>query len=494
VLGGMLDCMSEHTFISTATGRRPVSPPAASLAARLAAHHWAPLPVVLIAPFMVVLDFFIVNVAIPSMQSRLHAGSGAVEWVIAGYGLTFAIGLITAGRLGDRFGRRRMFSLGLLLFTIASLGCGLASSPAQLVGARIAQGLAAALLMPQALAILGVIYEGARRVQAFSIYGMALGLAAVSGQLIGGALIQANPAGLGWRTVFLINLPIGVLGLVLAPRLVPESRAEGAPRLDLTGAGLVTLALTAIVLPLIEGRTHGWPPRTWLSLALSPLLLYGFARHQRRHASRGGEPLLHPSLFRERAFTVGLITQLAFFSSMASFFLVFALYLQQGRGLDPLEAGLVFTIMAGAYVVASAQAPQLAARLGRSLPITGALVLAAGHGLLAATVLDVGTGHTVALLVPALLLIGAGMGLILTPLTSTVLANLTPASAGAASGALATMQQIGNALGVAVTGVIFYGTLKHGLPHAFELSLAELAAVSIVVAACSRLLPHTAKP
>jgi EmrB/QacA subfamily drug resistance transporter len=486
--------MSEHSAISIVTEPPPVSPPGASFAARLSAHHWAALPVVLIAPFMVVLDFFIVNVAIPSMQSRLHAGSGAVEWVIAGYGLTFAIGLIIGGRLGDRFGRRRMFSLGLLLFTIASAGCGLAASPSQLVGARIVQGLAAALLMPQALAILGVIYEGARRVQAFSIYGMALGLAAVSGQLIGGALIQANLAGLGWRTVFLINLPIGMLGLLLAPRLVPESRADGAPRLDLTGAGLVTLALTAITLPLIEGRAHGWPAWSWALLAVSPFLLYGFACHQRWLGRRGGDPLLHPDLFRERAFTVGLIAQLAFFSSMASFFLVFALYLQQGRGLDPLQAGLVFTIMAGAYVVASAQAQQLTARLGRSVPIIAAVVLAAGHGLLAITVLDVGTGQTVALLVPALVLIGTGMGFVLTPLTNTVLTNLTPANAGAASGALTTMQQIGNALGVAITSVIFYGTIKHGLPHAFELSLVELAAVSLVVAACARLLPNTGKP
>src|SRR5262245_25741012 len=485
--------MSENTLISSATGLRPVPQPAGSFASRLAAHHWAPLPVVLIAPFMVVLDFFIVNVAIPSMQSRLHAGSGAVEWVIAGYGLTFAIGLITGGRLGDRFGRRRMFSLGLLLFTLASAACGLASTPSLLVGARIAQGLAAALLLPPALAILGVIYEGARRIQAFSIYGMALGLAAVSGQLIGGALIQADPAGLGWRTVFLINIPIGIAGLVLAPRLVPESRADGAPGLDLTGAGLVTAALTAIVLPLIEGRSHGWPLWTWLSLAASPFLLSGFARHQRRLGRRGGEPLLHPHLFRERAFTVGLIAQLAFFSSMASFFLVFALYLQQGRGLDPLKAGLVFTIMATAYVVASARAPQLTARLGRRLPITGAVVLAAGHALLAAIVLDIGTGHTVALLVPALLLIGTGMGLVLTPLTTTVLANVSPTSAGAASGALNTMQQIGNALGVAVTGVIFYGAIEHGLSHAFELSLAELVAVSILVAASARLLPRSTR-
>jgi EmrB/QacA subfamily drug resistance transporter len=486
--------MSEIDITSTGVGLAP-APRAVqqNLRARLRAHPWAPLPVVLIAPFVVVLDFFIVNVAIPSMQARLHAGSGAVEWVVAGYGLTFAIGLITGGRLGDRFGRRRMFSLGLLLFTIASGACGLAPSAAVLVGARIGQGLAAALLMPQALAIIGVIYDGARRVQAFSIYGMALGLAAVSGQLIGGALIQADPAGLGWRTVFLINIPVGVVGLLLAWQLVPESRASGTKGLDLTGASLVTLALTAIVLPLIEGRSQGWPLWTWLSLAVSPLLLLGFTCHQRWLGRRGGNPLLHPQLFRERAFTVGLIAQLAFFSSMASFFLVFALYLQQGRGLSPLKAGLVFTILAAAYLVASARAPQLTQRFGRRLPILGGMVLAAGHGLLAGTVVDVGTGHSVGLLAPALLLIGAGMGLVLTPLTSTVLANLAPQNAGAASGALSTMQQVGNALGVAITGVIFFGSIKHGYSHAFEISLAELTAVSLVVAACSRLLPRHAQ-
>jgi EmrB/QacA subfamily drug resistance transporter len=484
--------MSETTITQSAVGLEPAAQSAPRLGARLRAHHWAPLPVVLIAPFVVVLDFFIVNVAIPSMQLRLHAGTGAVEWVVAGYGLTFAVGLIIGGRLGDRFGRRRMFSIGLFLFTVASAACGLAPTAPVLVAARIGQGLAASLLMPQALAILGVLYEGARRVQAFSIYGMALGLAAVSGQLIGGALIQANPAGLGWRTVFLINIPIGAIGLILASRVVPESRAAGSAGLDLVGAALVTVGLTAIVLPLIEGRTHGWALWTWVSLASAPLLLYAFARHQRWLSRRGGDPLLDPELFRERAFSVGLIAQLAFFSSMASFFLVFALYLQQGRGLSPLDAGLVFTILAAAYLVASARAPQLTVRLGRRLPILGAIVLAAGHGLLAGTVFDVGTGRSVSLLAPALVLIGTGMGLVLTPLTSTVLENLAPERAGAASGALSTMQQVGNALGVAITGVIFYGAVKHGLSHAFEISLVELAAVSVAVAACSRLLPGSA--
>ncbi len=459
-------------------------------AARAASHRWAALAVVLTGTFMVVLDFFIVNVAMPAMQADLHAGTGAIEWVIAGYGLTFATFLITAGRLGDQLGRRRMFSLGLALFTLASAACGLAPSPAVLVGARLVQGLAAALLSPQVLSIIGVVYEGPDRVRAISIYGIVLGLAAVGGQLIGGVLVQADIAGLGWRSCFLINVPVGLAALIVAARAVPESRAEGAHRLDLVGTALVTLGLVDIVLPLVEGRQHGWPAWTWLCLGAAPITLGVFAAHQRRLSRRGGAPLLDPALFRERAFSAGLVTQLVFFSSMASYFLVLALYLQQGRGLDALRAGLVFTILAAAYLVASAYAPGLTPRLGRKLPAIGGLVLAAGHGLLALSVADIGVGGSVALLVPGMLLEGAGMGLVITPLTSTVLGNLAPQNAGAAAGALSTMQQVGNALGVAVTGVIFFGALDGGFGHAFEVSLIELALLGAAVTALAWLLPR----
>jgi EmrB/QacA subfamily drug resistance transporter len=457
---------------------------------RMLSHQWAALAVVLTGTFMVVLDFFIVNVAMPAMQSDLHAGTGAIEWVVAGYGLTFATFLITAGRLGDQLGRRRMFSLGLALFTVASAACGLAPSPAVLVGARLAQGLAAALLSPQVLSIIGVVYSGPDRVRAISIYGIVLGLAAVGGQLIGGVLVQADIAGLGWRSCFLINVPIGLVALAIAARAVPESRVEGANRLDLVGTALVTLGLVDIVLPLVEGRQHGWPAWTWLCLGAAPITLGLFAAHQRRLSRRGGAPLLEPALFRERAFSAGLVTQLVFFSSMASYFLVLALYLQQGRGLDALQAGLVFTILAAAYLVASAYAPGLTPRLGRRLPAIGGLVLAAGHGLLALSVADIGVGGSVALLVPGMLLEGAGMGLVITPLTSTVLGNLEAQNAGAAAGALSTMQQVGNALGVAVTGVIFFGALDGGFGHAFEVSLIQLALLGAAVTALTWLLPR----
>jgi EmrB/QacA subfamily drug resistance transporter len=457
-----------------------------------AAARWAALPVVLAGTFMVVLDFFIVNVAMPTMQADLRASAGAVEWVVAGYGLTFATLLITAGRLGDQVGRRRMFSIGLALFTIASAACGLAPTATALVVARLAQGVAAALLSPQVLSIIGVAYAGADRVRALSVYGIVLGLAAVGGQLIGGVLVQADVAGLGWRSCFLINVPIGAAALVFAPRLVPESRAARTSRLDLTGTALVTAALTAVVLPLVEGRQHGWPLWTWLSLAAAPALVAAFALHQRGLSRRRGAPLLDPGLFRERAFSAGLLTQLVFWCGQASFFLVLALYLQMGRGLDALQAGLVFTILAAAYLAASLEAPKLTLRLGRRLPAAGALVLAAGHGLLAASVADVGTSGSVGLLAPALALIGAGMGLVITPLTSTVLRTLEPQRAGAAAGVLSTMQQFGNALGVAVTGAIFFGALDGGFAHAFEVSLVQLAALCLAVAGLTRLLPRPA--
>jgi EmrB/QacA subfamily drug resistance transporter len=446
---------------------------------------------VLAGTFMVVLDFFIVNVALPSMQSDLGASDSAIEWVIAGYALTSAIFVITAGRLGDRFGRRRMFSLGLALFTVASLACGAAATPMQLVLARLVQGVAAALLTPNVLSIIGVLYSGQDRLRALSVYGTSLGLAAVGGQLIGGALIALDPAGLGWRSCFLINVPVGVVALLMAPRVIPESRQPGAPRLDRVGTLLATAALTAIVLPLLEGRQHGWPAWTWLSLAAAPVLLAAFVAHQRSLTRRGGSPLLDISLFTHRSFSGGLATQLCFWAGQASFFVVLALYLQNGRGLQPLPAGLVFTILAVAYVAASMRAPALTARYGRAVIAAGALVLACGHGLLLAAVSDVGVGGSLAVLVPGLLLVGAGMGLVLTPLASTILASLEPERAGAASGMLTTMQNVGNALGVAVTGVIFFGALHAGYAHAFELALAELAVLLVLVAALTRLLPRT---
>jgi EmrB/QacA subfamily drug resistance transporter len=449
---------------------------------------WAALPVLLAGAFMVVLDFFIVNVALPSIATELGAGESSLEWVVAGYGLTFAAFLITAGRLGDGLGRRRVYAIGLVLFTVASLACGLAPSPTTLVIARIAQGVAGAVVMPQVLAIIGVTYRGPDYVRAVSIYGVALGLAAVGGQLIGGALVETDIAGLGWRSCFLINVPLGLAALAFT-RLVPETREERGAKLDAIGATMLAAGLAAILLPLIEGRQLGWPVWTWVSLAVSPALLGVFLARQHRLTRGGRTPLLDLSLFRERAFSAGLATQLCLACAQASFFVYLALYLQLGRGLGPLEAGLVFTIIAVAYVAVSGPAPQLAQRYGRTVVAVGGMSLALGLALLALAVSELGTGGSLLAFAPGLALAGTGIGLCFTPLTSTVLANVAAARAGSASGALSTTQQIGFALGVAVTGVIYFGAADDGVGHAFELSLIQLAVVAAGIVVASRLLP-----
>lgn len=448
----------------------------------------SPLPVLMMAVFAIVLDFFVVNVALPAVQAELHAGSAATEWIVAGYGLAFAVLIITGGRLGDRFGRRRVFCAGLALFVLASALCGLATSPAMLVAARFAQGAGAALISPNVLAIIGVHFAGPARVRAITIYGMVMGLAAAGGQLLGGLIIAANPLGLGWRAIFLINIPIGLGALALSRRQIAECRAPRSSRLDTRGVVLVTLGLTALVLPLVEGTTQHWPPWTWVSLAAAPVIIGVFAADQVRAERRGGTPLLPPSLFRRPELAAGLATQLAFWCGMASLFLVLALYLQLGRGLDAMQAGLVFTVLAAFYLATSLRAPAMTLRFGRRLIAVGALVLAAGEVALLLTVTERGDASVV-WLVPGLALAGAGMGLCITPLTSTVLAHADPQRAGAVTGALSTMQQVGNAVGVAITGVIFFGLLSHGYARAFEVSLAELAGLLLAVAVLAVLLP-----
>jgi EmrB/QacA subfamily drug resistance transporter len=445
----------------------------------------SPLPVLLAATFLVVLDAFVVNVAMPSIQRDLGAGTTALEWVVAGYGLASAVLLIPASRLGDRIGRRRVFSAGVALFTLSSAACGLAPSPGALVAARFGQGIAAALMTPNALSLIGASYEGADRVRALGAYGTVMGIAAASGQLIGGALVEADVAGLGWRACFLVNLPVGVAALAAAPRTVPESRRPGALGLDPLGTLLVCAGLTLVVLPLIEGRTLGWPAWTIASLALAPIVLGAFAAHQRRLARRGGTPLFDPALLRRRTFGAGLAVQALLWCGQASFFLVFALYLQLGRGLGPIESGLVFTVLAVAYVVASMRAQALAHH-GRRLITAGALTLAAGHGLLLDAVLG---GGALVTLVPGMVLVGGGMGLLIAPVASTVMAGVPGELAGSASGALSTVQNVGNAIGVGLVGALYFGALGGGAAHAFALSLAALAALLLAVAALARLLP-----
>jgi MFS family permease len=466
----------------TATDSRPASAPAPGRPS------WAPLAVLLTGTFMFVLDFFILNVALPSIQQGLRAGESATEWIVAGYAISTAALLVTGGRLGDRFGRRRMFTLGMAIFVITSAACALAPNPGALVAARLLQGTGAALMSPNILSLIGVIYTGPARVRAISILGMVMGLAATSGQLIGGVLIRADVAGLGWRAIFWINVPFGVAAIAVARRLVPESRDGLRARLDLTGVALVTACLIALVLPLVEGRQAGWPAWSWAALGAAVPLAVIFAAHQRRKAARGGAPLLNPRIFASRPLRAGLLTQTAFWCQQAAGYLVLGLYLQQGRGLSPLSAGAVFTVLAAGYLATSFRAPVLTMRFGRAVIAAGALTAAAGDGALWLGTAHAGAGGSVGWLFPGLLLLGAGQGLCITSLTTTVLGHADPATAGSVAGALSTAQQVGNSVGVAVTGVLFFGALSHGYGAAFEHSVLQMGALLLVVAALTRLM------
>ena len=449
------------------------------------------MAVLMAGTFVFVLDFFIVNVAIPSTQAELGASDSQIQLVVATYAIAIASLMILGGRLGDLFGRRRLFMAGLALFTASSALCGAAPGIEVLLAGRVLQGIGAALFAPQVLSIIGVTFDGDERRRAVTTYGLTMGLAAAGGQLIGGALIALNLFDLDWRACYLVNVPIGIAALALAPRAIAESRAEDTRRLDFLGAALAGATLVAIVLPLVEGQRQGWPAWTFVCLAAAVPLALAFALRQRRLAASGGAPLVHPDLFRERAFTVGVLASVVFYAGMASFFLVLAVYLQEGCGLSALDSGLVFTALAAGYLVASVGAEALAPRFGRQVLAAGGIVRATALTALALTVAAIGTGGSPLLLVPALAVDGIGMGLLTAPLVATVVGGMDPRHAGAASGVLSTAQQVGNTIGVAAIGALFYGALgpQGDYAGAFELALVAVAAVCLAVAALVQLLP-----
>jgi EmrB/QacA subfamily drug resistance transporter len=448
----------------------------------ITSRRFAAVPVVLAGTFMTILDFFIVNVAIPSAQHDLHASDAGVEFVVAGYGLAYASGLITGGRLGDLYGRRRMYLIGLLAFVATSAACGLATTAGMLIAARVAQGVAAALLFPQVLSILNVTYTGADRARVFAAYGMTLGAASIGGQLLGGLLITADIAGLGWRACFLVNVPIGLAAAIATPFAVPESRNTSPLRLDLRGTLLGTLGLALLLVPLITGRQLGWPAWSLWSVAAAVPVLAGFAAHERALARRGGTPLVPPALFAIPAFRVGITTVFVFYAGMASLFLILALYLQGRRGYDSLAAGAVFLPLGVAFFLTSMQGARLSRRFGRRALALGAVILAVGETALAllAAVGAPGPGTIAACLAVS----GAGMGMVMAPLISTVLAGIDGAHTGAASGVLSTTQQVAGAFGVSAIGIIFFQPAFASAPGAaFAAGLGYTVTLALIVAA-----------
>lgn len=454
-------------------GRRPGAPGQFSLFEILA------IAAILSGAFMVVLDFFIVIVALPSIQRDLKATPAMLGLVVAAYAVATAAGLVAGGRLGDMLGRKRMFLLGLAGFTVASIGCGLARSPAELVVMRVLQGLAGASIQPQVLALLAVGFSGARRSRVFAWYAMSMGVAGVSAQVIGGLIIEADLGGLGWRGCFLINLPIGLAGLVLAALAVNETGRDPKRSMDLFGTGLVGVTLGLLVLALTYGRELGFPPWTWAALAVATAAAGVFVWHERRLHRVGGTPMLPVRLLAARGFAAGVLAVFIFYSAVASFYFVLGLHFQLALGLAPVVSGLMFAILGTAFFVSSMLGARIPVRRRSACMAGGAVLAALGHLW---QVLADGGSPGLAWLVPGLLAEGAGIGLVMAPLVSAVLATAAKADAGVASGVLATVQQVGNALGVAfISAVHALGPAPAAL-SAFGLSMVYLIAVCLVLA------------
>jgi len=472
-----------------ATRRVPdaVNAPAPATPATPDAPSRLPLFVLLAGVFLNVLDFFIVNVALPSIERDLHATATALEWVVAGYGLTYGAMLLAATRVGDRWGRRRMYAAGTALFVLTSAACGLAPTMDVLVAARFAQGVAAAMLTPMVLALIGDVYTGAAYRRALAAYSTAMGLAAVSGQLIGGLLIQLDLFGLGWRSIFLVNVPVGVIALALVRRALPDVRPNRTARLDVLELALATTVLVAVLLPLMEGQSHGWPLWTWLSLAAGVVLTVPLVARARTLHRLGADPLLRIALDASPALRHGLARQFLLFLGMASYFMVLALYLQADRGLGALASGALFGLVALPYLAGTSKAATLVGRWGRRVGPASALVFLLGHVLTWVGVADTGAHGSVLWLAPGLVVSGFGMGVCLTAQIGAVMSQARPEDAAMVSGTMSTVQQLGNCIGVALVGLVYFAATTPGAGAAFQHSLVYLASVMALLAVASAL-------
>jgi MFS family permease len=408
--------------------------------------RWWALASVASAQFIAVVDAFIVNVAIPSIRADLHAASAEIQAVIAIYQIAYASLVITGGRLGDIIGRKRVFIAGVLGFTLASLWCGLSGSPTMLIVARAAQGGAAAMMVPQVLASIHTLFPDSARTRAFTIFAVAIGLGAAVGFMAGGWLVTLNLAGLGWRSIFCVNVPIG-LGIALAATwLMPAMPRQAGTRLDLPGAFVLFIGLLGLIVPLMFGRELGWPWWTWLAMAAGSAVLAGFIRLERRVDQRGGMPLIDLALLDDRVFVAGMSATFCFFLGNLSFYFVLTLYIQNGLGFSPFDAALTVLPLSFAFVLGS----RVVGRL-----VEGCVVQGLG---LAGTALLVGTvAHpTMAMLMLPLAVFGYGQGMVLAPLFSTVLTQVRHAHAGSGAGILTTTQQIANGAGVVLVGTVYF--------------------------------------
>ncbi|MBR7836163.1 MFS transporter [Actinospica durhamensis] len=422
--------------------------------------RWVVAAVVLGANVMDLLDGTIVNVAAPSIHRDLGGGSATIQWLSAGYTLAFAVLLIAGARLGDIIGRRRLFLVGSAGFTLFSAACSVAPSIGMLIAFRALQGAFGALMIPQGFGLVKQVFDDdAEFDKATGLFGPAAGVAMLAAPVLAGALVDANLWGTGWRLVFLINIPIGVVALAFAIPSLPRGATHPGVRLDFGGVGLIGLALVAIIYPLIQGQTDGWPAWTFALLAAGVVLLLVFLRHERRHRDSA---LIEPTLLANRTYLSGVAVALALFGAFSGLLLCISLYGQLGEGWSPIHAGLTLTPMVVGMILGMIGSLALVRRLGRHLLHLGIALIAAGTAALALTLTGAQAASTWDL-VPGLFLVGAGAGASIGQLFRFILTSVRMDEVGSASGVLEAVQQLSTSLGVAVLGTVFFSVLGHHL-------------------------------
>lgn len=427
------------------------------------------LVIVALAFVMDLLDSTIVNIAIPSIRSNLLASYSAIQWIVAGYSLAFALLLVTGGRMGDVFGYKKLFMIGISGFTIASLLSGVSQNSGMLITARVLQGSMAALMVPQVMSLMQVMYKPSERGGINGLFGGLGGLAATLGPIVGGLLIKANLFNLDWRPIFLINVPIGLFGLGAAIKYLPNGKSSHPLKLDFTGTIIVMVALLLLIFPLIQGRELNWPDWSFIMMAASIPLFGLFVWWQQHKAATGRSPLILPALFRNLSFGVGLSINMIFEMAMIGFFLTFGLLLQIGLGFSPIHAALTGIPLAiGIGFTMAALGKTVMPKLGRYSLSLGTAVMGTGMCITEIVIHHYGLDLHSWQLIPGLFTMGIGMGFVFGALFAAVLNGVDPRHAGSASGTLNAVQQVGGVIGVAVIGVIFFGQLSHAAPTSFN--------------------------
>ncbi|KPC65318.1 DHA2 family efflux MFS transporter permease subunit [Streptomyces chattanoogensis] len=445
--------------------------------------RWAVLAVVLFSAVLDLLDATITNVAAPTIATDLHGGDALVQWLGAGYALAMGVLLVVGGRLGDKFGRRRLFLTGLTGFTLASVACGLAAGPASVIGFRLLQGAFGALVIPQGFGILRAVFPPHEIGKAFGVFAPCLGLSAISGPVLAGVLIDA----FGWRSMFLINIALGGLAIALAARLLPRDSGDRTVTVDAPGAGLLAATMLGLLYGLIDGSGHGWTPVPVLSLTAGALLFALFCLRQRSAA----DPLIEPSLLKNRGFTSGLILGLVFNAAVAGLLLVLSLFLQNGLHRTPTQTSLGLAPVAAGIILASIAGHRLMARLGRTLILIGLLLTLTGT--LSLLILAHATSPTAWMLVAPVFVTGLGLGSCFGTVYEVTLGDVGPKESGSASGSLSAVAQLANSIGAAGVTTVYFHTRGEATTAAVH-SLAVVAAAVLVCCALVGLLPRKARP